>query len=146
MDYRSGSTGRAFVVRFDQGDDFLAGMQEVIRKEQIRNAFFHVIGGIAEADVVIGPKEPVMPPDPIWNQVRTPREVLGTGSIFWDDQEEAKVHLHTALGDHGESMTVCMRDKTKTYLILEVYIIEITGFTATRPWYEEGGFNRLTFD
>ncbi len=145
MDYRSGSTGRTLVIRFDHGDDFLNGLKEVIIKEKIRNGWFHVIGGMGEADVVIGPKKPVMPPEPIWQEVRSPREMLGTGSIYWDENEEPKIHLHTALGDHGESMTVCMRAQTKTYLILEVYLIEIIGFTASRPWYDKGGFNRLTF-
>ena len=145
MEYRSGSVNRAFVLRFDDGDDFLSGLKEVIRKENIRNGWFHVIGGMREADVVIGPKEPVMPPDPVWQQVRTTQEMLGTGSIYWDEQDEPKIHLHTSLGDHGEAMTVCMRDKTKTYLVLEVYILEITGFQANRPWFAKGGFNRLSF-
>lgn len=144
MEYRSGTIGRTFVVRFDEGDDFLAGLTEVVRTENIRHGWFHVIGGLREADVVIGPKEPVMPPEPIWQEVRSPREVLGAGSIFWDD--EPKIHLHTSLGDHGQAMTVCTREKTKTYLILEVYIVEFTGISASRPWYEAGGFSRLTFD
>lgn len=146
MEYRSGTTNRAFVIRFDDGDDFLAGLTEVIKKENIRNGWFHVIGGLREADVVIGPEQPVMPPEPIWNEIRTTREMLGTGSIYWDENNQPKIHLHTALGEHGESMTVCMRAKTKTYLVLEVYLIEITGFNASRPWFAKGGFNRLTFN
>lgn len=145
MEYRSGSMNRVFVVRFDQDDDFLEGLREVVNKEEIKNAWFHCIGGLAEADVVIGPKEPTMPPEPIWEKVDSPRELLGTGSIYLDEHDEPKIHLHTALGDHGRSMTVCTRKGTKAYLIIEVYILEITGFTASRPWYAEGGFNRLTF-
>lgn len=72
MEYRSGSMNRVFLVRFDQGDDFLAGLLEVVKKEEIKNGWFHCIGGLAEADVVIGPKEPTMPPAPIWQQVDSP--------------------------------------------------------------------------
>lgn len=146
MEYRSGSMNRVFLVRFDQGDDFLAGLLEVVKKEEIKNGWFHCIGGLAEADVVIGPKEPTMPPAPIWQQVDSPRELLGTGSIYPDEHGEPKIHLHTSLGEHGKAMTVCTRKNTKTYLIIEAYIIEITGIKASRPWYEAGGFNRLTFD
>lgn len=104
----------------------------------------HVLGGMQEADVVIGPKEPVMPPEPVWNEIRDTMEVLGIGSIFWEN-EEPKIHLHSALGHHGETITACVRKNTKTYLILEVFIIEISGINAARPWFEDGGFNRLTF-
>ncbi len=145
MEYRSGTMNRVFVLRFDQGDDFLEGLLEVIRGEEIRNGWFHCIGGLAGADVVIGPKEPTMPPEPIWQKVDSPRELLGTGSIYWDEHDEPKIHLHTSLGDHGKAMTVCTRKNTTTYLVIEVYLVEITGFEASRPWYEKGGFNRLTF-
>lgn len=144
MEYRTGRIGRVFTLRFDEGDDFLAGLKQVVVKEDIRSAWFHVLGGLRQADVVTGPKEPVMPPDPVWREIREVREMLGGGSIFWD-RDEPKIHLHAALGHHGEAITVCVRDKTRTYLVLEVLVVEIEGIAATRPWYEAGGFHRLTF-
>ena len=144
MDYRKGSIGRVFIVRFDEGDLFLEGLLEIITEEKITNGWFHVLGGLREADVVIGPKEPVMPPEPVWSEVRGARETIGTGSIFWDGNEP-KIHLHAALGHHGETLTACVRKGTKVYLVLELVIFEIDGIQASRPWYEEGGFNRLTF-
>lgn len=144
MEYRVGNIGRVFTVRFDEGDDFLNGLKELATKEDIRNGWFHVLGGMRQAEVVIGPVEPVMPPEPIWREVSGAREVLGFGSIFWD-QDEPRIHLHAALGDHGETMTACVRKNTRVYLILEVCIIEVIGIDATRPWFEKGKFNRLTF-
>jgi len=144
MDYRKGSIGRVFIVRFDEGDLFLEELLKIITEEKITNGWFHVLGGLREADVVIGPKEPVMPPEPVWSEVRGARETIGTGSIFWDG-DEPKIHLHAALGNHGETLTACVRKGTKVYLVLEVVIFEINGIQASRPWYEEGGFNRLTF-
>ena len=85
-----------------------------------------------------------MPPEPVWKEVRGAREVLGTGTIFWDDNEP-KIHLHAAMGHHGDTLTACVRKGTKVYLVLEVMIIELEGIDATRPWYEKGGFNRLTY-
>jgi len=146
MEYRTGTVSRVFSIRFDEGEDFLEGMIDFIKKEDIRNGWFHVIGGIREIDLVIGPKEPVMPPDPVWREMRGARETLGSGSVFWDENNEPRIHLHAALGHHGETVTGCLRKGSKVYLILEVILFEITGFNASRPWYPEGGFNRLTFD
>ncbi|MDA3970930.1 MAG: DUF296 domain-containing protein [Desulfobulbaceae bacterium] len=145
MEYRTGTMGRTFVVRFDHGDDFHGELLTLIKKENIRNGWFHCIGGLLEADVVIGPKEATMPPEPIWQEVRSPRELLGTGSILRDEHDEPKIHLHTSLGEHGTSMTVCTRKSTKVYLIVELYIIEIIGFNASRPWFSQGGFNKVAF-
>jgi predicted DNA-binding protein with PD1-like motif len=144
MDYRKGTIGRVFIVRFDEGDLFLEGLLKIISEEKITSGWFHVLGGLREADVVTGPKEPVMPPEPVWSEVRGARETMGTGSIFWDG-DEPKIHLHAALGHHGDTLTACVRKGTKVYLVLEVVIFEIDGINASRPWYEEGGFNRLTF-
>ncbi len=144
MEYRKGKVGRIFSVRFDEGDFFLEELINLVKSENIRTGWFHVLGGLREADVVTGPKEPTMPPEPVWSEVRGAREVLGAGSIFWDG-EEPRIHLHAAMGHHGDTLTACVRKGTKVYLVLEVMIIELDGIDATRPWYEKGGFNRVTF-
>jgi len=144
MDYRQGTTGRVFCIRFDDGDDFLGNLTELIKKEQIHQGWFHVIGGLREAQVVTGPKQPTMPPDPVWAELATVRETLGTGTVFWEG-DAPRLHLHAALGHHGDTLTACVRKGTKVYLILEVMLIEIAGIAADRPWYAAGGFNRLSF-
>jgi len=145
MEYQTGSIGRIFTIRFDDGDDFLAELTKLAISENITAGWFNIIGGLREADVVTGPEKPVMPPKPIWHDVREVKEVVGIGSIFRDENNEPKIHLHTSLGHHGESMTVCVRKGTKTYLILEVYLIEISDSNTTRPWFPEGQFNRISF-
>jgi predicted DNA-binding protein with PD1-like motif len=144
MEYRTGSIGRVFSVRFDEGDLFLEELLHLIQKENIRCGWFNVLGGLREADVVTGPKEPTMPPEPVWSHVRGAREVLGVGSIFWDG-DEPRIHLHAAMGHHGDTLTACIRKGTKVYLVLEAMIFELSGIKANRPWYEEGGFYRLTY-
>ena len=144
MEYRKGTIGRIFTIRFDEGDLFLEGLLNIITAEKITSGWFHILGGLREADVVTGPKEAVMPPEPVWSEVRGARETLGIGSIFWDG-DEPKIHLHAAMGHHGETLTACVRKGTKVYLVLEVVLFEIDGINASRPWYAEGGFNRLTF-
>ncbi|MEW6291257.1 MAG: PPC domain-containing DNA-binding protein [Thermodesulfobacteriota bacterium] len=145
MDYRTGSVARVFSIRFDDGEDFLGALTELIKKENIRNGWFQVIGGLRQADVVTGPREPVMPPEPVWRQVKDARETLGSGSIYWDEKEQPRIHLHAALGHHGDTVTGCLRKGSVTYLLLEVILFEIAGFEASRPWSADKGFNIVTF-
>ena len=133
MEYASGKMGRVFAVRFDHNDDFLNELRQLVLKEDIRCAWFHVLGGLQMAQVVTGPEKPVMPPTPVWRDLEGAREVLGFGTIFREG-EEPKIHLHAALGHHGETVTGCVRKGTTTYLILEAFIVEVDGIAAHRPW------------
>ncbi len=145
MEYKTGSMGRVFVARFDQGEDFLEGLKKLIKQERVICGWFQILGGLRQSSMVTGPVEPVMPPEPVWEEIDGARETLGSGSIFWNE-EEPVIHLHAALGHHGKTTTGCLRKNTKVYLVLEVIIFEIEDVTATRPFYEAGGFNRLTFE
>ena len=144
MDYRTGSIGRVLMIRLDHGDDLLENLKEIVVKETIKSAWFQILGGIRQAGVVTGPKQPIMPPEPVWRDVDEAREAVCSGSIFMD-REEPRIHLHAAMGHHGDTLTACIRKHTKVYLILEVILFELSGIDADRPWYEQGGFNRLTF-
>ncbi len=144
MEYRTATIGRIIVARFDHGDNVITELEQLARKEKLRRAWFHLLGGVRRADVVTGPREPVMPPEPVWDRITDPHEVVGMGSIFWED-DQPRIHLHTVLGHHGSTVCACMRKSAEVYLIIEAYIVEITGCDASRPWFPEGGFNRLTF-
>jgi len=145
MEYAAGQTGRIFTIRFDDGEDFLTGLTDLADKENIKAGWFNVIGGLREAEVVIGPVKPTMPPEPIWDKVAGAREVIGTGSLFRDENNVPRIHLHASLGEHGKTMTACVRKGTQTYLILEVYFIEIVNIEANRPWFDKGQFYQLSF-
>lgn len=144
MDYRTGTVGRVISIRFDHGEDFLEELRKVVLQEKVQSCWFQVIGGLTHAGVVVGPREPVMPPDPIWQEVDKVSEVLGSGSIHMDG-DEPKIHLHAALGQHGDTLTACVRRNSRVYLVLEVILFELRGFAASRPWHDPSGFNRVTF-
>jgi len=144
MQYQAGEAGRVFYARLDHGDDLHEGIKELVTQENIRCAWFHIFGGLRKAGVVIGPREPVMPPEPVWKDVEDAREVIGTGSVFWAD-DEPLIHLHAAMGHHGDTLTACVRKDSQIYLIIELLLVEVTGIDVTRPWFEKGGFNRPTF-
>jgi len=145
MEYCTGKTGRIIVIRFDNNDDVLQGLLHVAKKESIQAGYFTMLGGLLAAEVVTGPVEATMPPVPVWAQVDGPREVVGVGSIFLDENDEPRIHLHAALGHHGQTTTACIRKGAKTYLILEAYLVEIIDIKAKRPWFADGQFYRLSF-
>jgi len=144
MEYATGTTGKIIYARLDDGDDLHKSVIEIVRREKIRCAWFQIFGGLKSAGVVIGPKEPVMPPDPVWKNIDDVREILGTGSVFWDN-EKPVIHLHAAMGHLGETLTGCVRKDSTVYLVTELIIQEVKGIDITRPWFAQGGFNRPTF-
>ncbi len=141
MDYRQGSIGRVFYIRFDHGEDLLEELGCLAEKEDIRCGWFQLFGGLHGVDVVTGPKEPVMPPEPVWERLETCRESLAAGSIFYDN-DKPLIHLHAALGHHGETLTGCVRKRAEVYLVIEAVVYELRGMDISRPWFEKGGFNR----
>lgn len=144
MEYQAGTAGRIFYVRLDDGEDLHEGIKDLVTRENIRCAWFHIFGGLRSAGVVIGPREPVMPPDPVWQDVKDAREVIGTGTVFWD-VDQPLIHLHAAMGHHGETLTGCVRKDSNVYLVIELMLVEVVGIDITRPWFDKGGFNRPTF-
>jgi len=144
MEYRTGSVGRGIAARFDHGEDFLAGLRELVLKENIASGWFQIIGALGRAGAVIGPKEATVPPDPVWREVEAVCEVIGSGSVHLDNGEP-KIHLHAALGEHGETLTACVRRHAEVYLTLEALLFELNGLEASRPWDAQGGFSKLRF-
>ena len=144
MEYRQGAVGRVFYARLDDGEDVHQCIRDIVRQEGVQCAWFQLFGGLKRAGVVIGPREPVMPPDPVWKEVGDTREVLGFGSVL-PDGEIPLIHLHAALGHHGETLTGCVRKNTSVYLVIELMLVEVIGIEVFRPWSEQCGFNRPTF-
>ncbi|GAB4332813.1 MAG: DNA-binding protein [Desulfobulbaceae bacterium] len=144
MEYQEGRTGRVFYARLDDGEDLHGAVRELVRKEEVGCAWFQVFGGLRRAGVVTGPREPVVPPDPVWREMDDTREIIGTGSVLWEGGEPL-IHLHAAMGHHGDTLTACVRRDSTVYLVIELLLIEIKGITVTRPWFEAGGFNRPEF-
>ncbi|MDA8387704.1 MAG: DUF296 domain-containing protein [Nitrospiraceae bacterium] len=131
MKYQAGGIGRAFVARFEDGEDFLQSLAGLARREDIRSAVFFLVGGIKEGRVVLGPKADEMPPEPVWGEISGNNEMVGTGTIFWDGSGP-RLHLHMAAGRGGSVTVGCLREKSSTFLVLEAVILEIAGIDATR--------------
>jgi predicted DNA-binding protein with PD1-like motif len=136
--YSEGSFGRVFVLKFDDQDDLLKELKNVAVKEKIKSGTVALLGGIRSAGIVTGPKEAVVPPEPVWMTVEDGREVLGIGTLFWKG-EEPVFHLHGALGRGTETFTGCIRKDSTVYLVVEAVITEIVGIDACRALDEKTG-------
>lgn len=144
MEYQQGNIGRVFVAKIGHGEDFLGEIKKLAIKENIRAATLFMLGALKSAAVVVGPQEPVLPPQPMWRSFDNTRELVGTGTLFWDG-EEPLPHIHGVFGKEDISLMGCIRADSEVFLILEVIIFEITGLNAVRQFNETLGLKALTF-
>jgi predicted DNA-binding protein with PD1-like motif len=142
MEYSVGRTGRVIAARLFEGEDWYESIEQIARTEDVRCAAVLITGGFRWADVVVGPKreEPKIEPD--FRTFTGPGEVLGVGTIYWDDASP-RLHIHTAMGKGGKNLVGCPRGGARTFLILEVTIIEIAGIEAGRKLDPATGWNLL---
>ena len=138
MKYQAGRAGRIIVARFDDGEDFLAGLAEIARRENIRAASFNLVGAVKRGRFVVGPEADQLPPVPVWRELTESHEAVGFGTIFWHD-ETPKVHFHGAFGKGDNVRVGCLRELSETFLVLEAIITEIVGTDACRALDEASG-------
>lgn len=143
MHYRQGAFGRVFLLRFDDQDDLLEEMKKLAVKEQVRLASITLLGGMGSAEMVIGPKQAVIPPEPVWFGFNDGREIIGVGTLAWSNDGPA-IHLHGAVGRGAEAHVGCLRKSASVYLVVEAVIAEITGIDARRTLDERTGITLLT--
>jgi predicted DNA-binding protein with PD1-like motif len=142
MEYATGRVGRIIAARLFEGEDIYECIEKIAKEQNIKNAAVFITGGFRKADVVVGPKEERPKIVANFKQFDGPGEVLGVGTIYHDD-EGPKLHIHTAIGKGEETIVGCPRGGAKTFLILEVTIIEFEGIEAERKLDEETGMKLL---
>ncbi len=139
MKYQTGSAGRIVVARFEDGEDVLGNIAKIAKDEKIKAGVVYLVGGMKEGGVVVGPEKEELPPVPVWWRFNESHEVVAFGTIFYQG-DEPKVHLHGAFGKKDMTRVGCLRDKSKTYLVLEAVIMEISGVDARRELEPASGF------
>ena len=144
MEYAVGKTGRIIAARLTEGEDLYKSVEEIAARENIKAAAVLITGGLRKANVVVGPKTETPKIVGNFKDFTGPGEVLGVGTIYRDNTGP-KLHIHTAIGKGDETIVGCPRGGAKTFLILEITIIEIEGIEASREPDEKTGLNLLTF-
>lgn len=131
MRYQTGKQGRVFVCRLEDGEDLLKVLVDLCKKEDVRAAVFHVVGGMKGGSIVVGPETEDMPPKPVYRKISESHEVTGTGTIFYAEGQP-RVHFHGAFGKKDTVKMGCLREFSETFLVLEAVVIELTGIDAKR--------------
>jgi predicted DNA-binding protein with PD1-like motif len=144
MEYAVGKTGRIIGARLFEGEDLYECVEEIAKKENIKSAAVLITGGFRKASVVVGPKQEKPKIVGNFKEFTGPGEVLGAGTIYCDDTGP-KLHIHTAIGRDDQTIVGCPRGGAKTFLIMEVTIIEIKDLNSERKLDEDKGLKLLRF-
>lgn len=145
MKYAVGSIGRVFVLSVEHGENPVEQIRRLVLMEDVRQASFVLIGAVASARFVCGPREKQVPPEVVWGQVDDVHEVLGVGNVFWED-DEPRVHLHSAFGSSSGVGFGCLREEAEVFMVVEVVLFELKGFKALRVRDENLGFAPLNLN
>lgn len=144
MEYKEAKINRTFVIKLTNKEDFLEELTKFCIRKKIKNAFFFCLGALKSAKMVVGPKKAVLPPKPVFKSFNDGRELIGIGSVFLENKNP-RIHIHTSIG-RGKSINLgCIRKNAKVYIVLEVFMIELKGFKASRKKDLETSLNLLSF-
>lgn len=143
MEYAVGRAGRIIAARLFEGEQLYESIESIAAKERIKSAAVLITGGIRKADVVVGPKTEIPRIEPDFLSFTGPGEVLGVGTIYCDQEDKPKLHLHAGFGRGNKPVIGCPRGGASIFLILEVTIIEIEGIEAQRETDTASGFKLL---
>jgi predicted DNA-binding protein with PD1-like motif len=144
MEYTQGTLGRVFAARLHDGEPVYQAIEDIASREGIQSAAVFIMGGAARARIVTGPKDTEGPLEPIIKEFDDAREMVGVGTLHRDD-EGPKLHLHAGFGREDSALVGCPRVSLETYLVLEVFIMEVNGLDAERALDPESGLKLLKF-
>ena len=145
MRYSQARPGRMFVLRLEQGETVHEIIEDFARDQEIRSASVIALGGAdRESLLVAGPEKGNQ--RPVVTQLvplEDVHEVMGTGTIFPDEEGCPVLHMHMACGRGSNARVGCIRNGVKVWLYMEVIIQEILDSASIRKVDEETGFKLL---
>ena len=145
MEYTTGAVGRCICIRLHEGDPVYASVQGVAEKEGVDAGVVFVIGGVKNGAVVVGPiDQDERPLRTMVEKFADAREIAGVGTLFRNEEGEAKLHMHAAIGKGTAPVAGCPRLGLDCWLVNEVIILELTGINAVRA-KEASGLELLKF-
>lgn len=146
MQYSEGKTGRVFTVKLHEDDPVYESIKKLAVAEKLDRAVLWIVGGVKNGKVIVGPEEsderPLKPMSVAFHEAH---EILATGTLFPNEKGEPALHIHSALGRNGTTITGCPRINLDCWLITEIIVMEILDDKPYRK-LDENGFNLLTMD
>ncbi|MFW6022274.1 MAG: PPC domain-containing DNA-binding protein [Halanaerobiaceae bacterium] len=145
MKYSQAELGRIFVLRLEHGDKIPDVIENFAVKHQIKSALVNFLGGAdSDSSVVVGPEDgTACEPRPMITHLSGVSEGVGTGTIFTNEKDIPKLHLHSAFGRNRKTITGCTREGVSIWHIGEVIIMELINTNAKRKVDKDTGFELL---
>ncbi len=140
MRYTEGSVGRVFYVRVDHGEDLLETLRTFAAEKGIRTGIIQFLGAVGEGRIVTGPRQPVLPPDPMMESYAGGWEVVGLATIT-PGQDRPHLHYHASVGRGHATLTGCLRETAVTYIVVEAVVIEMVGLQIRRQFDPRTGLD-----
>lgn len=142
MKYTKGSIGRVFLVKFEDNEVLIDKLAELVKKEKIGSATMVFIGALRKGNLATGPKKPIIPPAPNKVSFDNGWEVMGVGTVF-TNKSGPQIHIHSSMGKKKSTLTGCVRENTKVFLVIEAILFELKGVKATKDIDPKTGLNLL---
>lgn len=145
MKYSEAKLGRIFTLRLEHGDKIPPVIEKFAREKNILRGMCLLVGGVnKEGKLVTGPVDGSDPsPKPIHQLITDVHEIAGVGTIFPDEENNPKLHMHATLGREDKAYTGCIRPGLNIWLIGEVIILEILDEHTIRRKHPVAGFELL---
>ena len=145
MRFSEASQGRVFVLRLEDGEIVHEAVEKFAHEKGINAAAVIILGGADRGSrLVVGPldgrSEKIIPMGTVLGDVH---EMTGTGSIFPNEEGTPKLHMHISTGRNERSLTGCVRNGVRVWLVAEIIIFELLGTDAKRKIDRATGFELL---
>lgn len=145
MKYTQTSLGRIFILRLEHGDKIPYVIEDFARDHEINSALVFFLGGAEKGSkVIVGPQQgEASRPVPMIKELPGVSESLGVGTLFVNEEKEPRLHMHSAFGREGDTITGCTREGVGVWQIGEVVVLELKDNSACRKVSGDTGFELL---
>lgn len=145
MRYSQAKQGRLFIIRLEDGEILHETIEHFAAEQGIKAAYLIVLGGAdSQSRLVVGPEDGrTTPVNPMIHELKNVHEIVGTGTLFPDEEETPLLHMHVAGGRLDSTITGCVRSGVKVWQVAEVVLIELLETTALRKLEPALGFKLL---
>jgi predicted DNA-binding protein with PD1-like motif len=145
MQYTEAKSGRIFVLRLEHGEIVHEEIERFAREKHIAAATLVAVGGAgAGSKLVVGPTDgDARPIAPMMHVLSNVHEIMGTGTIFTDEDGAPLLHMHMACGREKDAVAGCIRSGVTVWQIMEVIVFELVDAAAGRAVDPDLGFKLL---
>ncbi|MCM8759971.1 MAG: DNA-binding protein [Candidatus Omnitrophica bacterium] len=145
MKFSQAKIKRVFIVKLEDKEKLPDVIENFAKRHKIYRAICIMLGGVGGGKLVCGPEKPnVFPVSPILKNISGTSEILGLGTIFPDEKNNPKLHMHAATGRKNKTLVGCIRPGINVWKIMEFIIFEISSETkAKRKKDKKLGFSVL---